>query len=290
MKNTRPLMKRVCAYLIDLFIVLIISSIISNIPFLNKNFEAYQSTYSEYEEKYNQYTEYTKLLEESYQDDEIDEEEYGKLTEDDTYSKLIESKYEDGKISKGEYKEIISSINDTFDSIAKDYVYILNKEGVSNSIITVICTILYFGVLQYFLKGQTIGKKLLKLKVVSASTKKINILNYLLRSLIINDVLLNTISVIFLITATKQVYNTANEFISIIISAIQAIIIFLVLTREDQRGIHDLLFNTKVIFLESDLEEPVPVTKEKKNKSKTIEAEYKEVNKSCQKKIIKKKN
>ena len=36
----------------------------------------------------------------------------------------------------------------------------------------------YFGIIQYFLKGQTIGKKILKLKVISASTKKINILNY----------------------------------------------------------------------------------------------------------------
>lgn len=280
MKNTRPLMKRVCAYLIDLLIVLIISSTISNIPFLNKNLDKYQSTYKEYEEKYNQYSNYIKLLDESYKDSKISEEEYTKLIEDTTHSQMLISKYDDEKISKGEYKEIISSINETFDNIAKEYVYRLNKAGVSNSIITIVCTILYFGVLQYFLKGQTIGKKLFKLKVVSASKKKINILNYLLRSLIVNDVFLNTISVIFLITATQPIYTTANEIIGTIISIIEAIIIFFVLTREDQRGIHDLLFNTKVISVESSYEEPQKENKENaKSKNKTIDAQYKEVSK-----------
>lgn len=280
MKNTRPVMKRICAYLVDLLIVLIISSTISNIPFLNKNLDKYQSTYKEYEEKYSQYSDYIKLLNESYDDDEINEEEYTKLIDNPTYGELIISKYNDSKISKGEYKELITSINEKFDITAKDYIYLLNKDGVLNSIITIVCTILYFGVLQYVLKGQTIGKKLFKLKVVSASDKKITILNYLLRSLIVNDVLLNTITVIFLLVSTQKVYTSANGIIGTIISVIEAIIIFLVLTREDQRGIHDLLFNTKVISIENPIEEPKQTIKEKKkSKNKTIEAKYKAVNK-----------
>jgi uncharacterized RDD family membrane protein YckC len=134
---------------------------------------------------------------------------------------------------------------------------------------------------------------------VSAGEKKINVLNYFLRSLIINDVLLNTISIIFLLTASKTIYNQSNNIIGAIISIIQAIVIFLVMTREDQRGLHDLLFNTKVISTE-----PVEKTEEKeieilkdeevvepkikkqskskgktKSKKKIIDAEYKEENK-----------
>ena len=278
MKNTRPVMKRISAYLIDLLIVLIISSTISNIPFLNKNLDKYQSTYKEYEEKYTEYSDYIKLLNESYKDSEINEEEYQKLIENATYNEMIIFKYDDEKISKGEYKEIITNINKNIDNVAKDYVYRLNKAGVSNSIITIVCTLLYFGVLQYFLKGQTIGKKIFKIKVVSASDKKINVLNYILRSLIVNDVFLNIVSVIFLIVATQKVYTSANEIIGTFISIIEAIIIFLVLTREDQRGIHDLLFNTKVISEETTLEESNKEIKgNKKTKEKTIDAEYKEV-------------
>lgn len=281
MTNIKPLMKRVCAYLIDLFIVLIIASLVSSIPALNKGMEAYQNTYEEYEEKYNEYSDYLTLLDETYEDEEITEEEYTKLTEVVEYQEIITSKYDDTKISQGEYKEILEEINEQFNSLANDYIYILSKKGVSNTVITLVCTLLYFGLLQYFLKGQTIGKKLLKLKVVSASDKKINIINYILRSLVVNDVLLNTIGIVFLLYTSKKVYLQADNIIGIIISIIEAIIIYLVLTREDGRGLHDLLFNTKVISTEAtqeeNREEPVKEIKTKsKNKKKIIDAEYKE--------------
>lgn len=274
MTNIKPLMKRVCAYIIDLFIVLLISSLISSIPFLNKGMDDYQKTYTEYEQKYNNYAKYLTLLEESYKDKEINEEEYIKLTEQEKYKEIISSKYEDNKISQGEYKEIVENINKKFDSVAKDYIYILNKKGISNSIITLICTLLYFGILQYFLKGQTIGKKILKLKVVSASDKKINILNYILRSLIVNDVLLNTIGLLLLVLTSKKVYTQADNIISTIISISEALIIFLVLTRIDQRGLHDLLFNTKVISTEESIENQNEL--KDNNQKKIIEANYKE--------------
>lgn len=273
MTNIRPLMKRVGAYVIDLFIVLTISSLISSIPILNKNMDSYQETYSEYTDKYNKYAEYLTLLESSYEDNEITEEEYNELIKEESYQDLIISKYEDNKISQGEYKDIVEDINNQFDKISKDYVYLLNKKGVSNSIITLVCTLLYFGILQYFLKGQTIGKRLLKLKVVSASDKKINILNYLLRSLIVNDVLLNTISILFLLLTSKKVYTQADNILGILISISEAIIIFLVLTRVDGRGLHDLLFNTKVI---STIEETSINENKVDDTKKVIDAEFKE--------------
>lgn len=282
MNNIKPLLKRVGAYVIDLFLVLIISSLLSSIPFLNANKEAYQKTYEEYEKEYNKYTDYLKLLEESYKDKSITEEEYSKLAESTEYQEIIAAEYEDNQISKDEYTEIVKNVNNKFDQIANDYIYILNKKGVSNSIITIVCTLLYFGILQYFLKGQTIGKKIIKLQVVSASDKKINIFNYLLRSLIVNDVLLNTISIIFLVFATKSIYTSANNIISMIISLVEALIIFLVLTREDRRGLHDLLFNTKVISTELSKEKNIEketIELKTKPKKKIIDAEYTEGNK-----------
>ena len=272
MKNFKPFMKRVCAYTIDMFIVLMISSLISSIPVLNKNIDEYQKKYSEYEEKYNMYMDYLESLEDSYEDQEITEEEYNKLIENNDYEGLISSSYEDNKITEKEYKNIVSKVNEDFDQTAKDYVYILSKEGVSNAIVTLICTLLYFGVLQYFLKGQTIGKKILKLQVVSASDKKLNITNYLFRSLIVNDVLLNMIGTIFLLFTSKQIYTKADNVISILISIVEALIIFYVLTRDDARGLHDMLFNTKVIYTEESKEETV-----KTNNKKVIEAKIEEI-------------
>ena len=137
---------------------------------------------------------------------------------------------------------------------------------------------LYFGVFQYLLKGETIGKKIFKLKVVSASNKKLNILNYLLRSLIVNDVLLNIVGILFLAFAKKSVYLQADSIVRGIISVVEAIIIFLVLTREDGRGLHDLLFNTKVISTNEEVEES----------KKIIEIECEEKEKKSAKKSSKK--
>lgn len=277
MNNIRPLIKRVLAYMIDLIIIITITSLITYIPIFDKKMDSYEKKYNEYQDKYNEYADYLKLLEESYKDDEIDEEEYTKLTEEEKYQTNIKEYYEDNKISQGEYKKIVNKLNEDYSTIANNYTYKLNKLGSFNSIITLICTLLYFGLFQYLLKGQTIGKKILKLKVVSASNKKINILNYILRSLIVNDVLLNGVGVIFLLTTSKKVYLQANNILGLLISISEAIIIFLVVSRDDHRGLHDLLFNTQVIDLDirnNENEESTKLTNIDDNK--VIEAEYKE--------------
>lgn len=265
MNNLTPLIKRVCAYMVDIFIVMILSVLISSIPFLRKNTQEYQNKYNEYEEKYTKINDFYQSLESSYEDNEINEEEYNELIKEETYNDLLTEKYEDNKISKGEYKEITNKINEDTTSLTNDYNYILGKIAISDSIITLVTTLLYFGILQYFLKGQTVGKRLLKLKVVSASNKKINILNYILRSLIINNVFLNAMGIIFLAYSSKSIYLKADSILSMLVSVLEAITIFLVMTREDKRGLHDLLFNTKVIYLEKEI-----------NDTKTIEADYKE--------------
>ena len=64
-------------------------------------------------------------------------------------------------------EQIYRKVLKNFDNIAKDYVYLLNKNNKVNTIVTLIITIVYFGLLQYLAKGQTVGKRLLKIRVVS---------------------------------------------------------------------------------------------------------------------------
>ena len=206
MNNLTPLVKRVGAYMIDILIVMILSLAITSIPFLRKNTNEYQDKYSEYEEKYTKTNEFYQLLQTSYKDSEISQEEYDELLKKEIYNDILTENYEDNKISKGEYKEITNKINESLTNLTKDYNYILGKIAISDSIITIVTTLLYFGVIQYILKGQTVGKKLLNLQVVSASKKELNILNYILRSLIINNVLLNAIGLIFLAYSSKKIY------------------------------------------------------------------------------------
>ena len=77
--NLKPVIKRIGAYMIDIIIVLIIATSITNIPLINKHFEEYQTLYQEYQEKYQEYTNTTSLLNNSYQDKTLTKEEYDKL-------------------------------------------------------------------------------------------------------------------------------------------------------------------------------------------------------------------
>lgn len=245
--DIKSIIKRIVAYMIDIMIVTIIASLITTIPVFNKQYERYEEIYNEYQGIYTEYTNIIVLINDSYQDENIVQEEYTKIIETEKYEKFIKEKYDDQIITKDEYKNIKESIEKEYLNTAEEYSYKLQKIGIYNSIITLVCTLMYFGVLQYFLKGQTIGKKIMSIKVISITSKKVNIFTYILRSLIVNNILLNGINITILSLASRTVFNKANNITSLLISIVEAIIIFLVITREDHRGLHDILLKTKVI-------------------------------------------
>ena len=76
-----------------------------------------------------------------------------------------------------------------FIKITNDQSYIMNKESVAVTIVSEVITIISFVVVPYFMNGQTLGKKLMKLKIVSNSKKKITMNNYLIRGLLMLETL-----------------------------------------------------------------------------------------------------
>lgn len=130
----------------------------------------------------------------------------------------------------------------------KNLIYQNNKDDIIEITINLALTVAYFVVFQYMNKGQTLGKKLLKIKVVDNETQKeVSILKGLLRSTLLHNLLSSTLSIVLIKLISKNaymnVYLTVNEleFVFIFITAI------LVLYRNDGRGLHDMLSNTMVI-------------------------------------------
>ena len=129
-----------------------------------------------------------------------------------------------------------------------DVLYDYQKENVLQSGISVALTIAYFVVFQYMNKGQTMGKKLLKIKVVDKDTKEpISILKGLLRSFIVLSILSGTLMILLL-----YILNRSNYFISYsALLSLEGIFtlttIILVLYKNDGRGLHDMMANTIVI-------------------------------------------
>ena len=152
-----------------------------------------------------------------------------------------------------------------------DVSYEMSKSTIDQSIIVVIVTISYFTLLYKFNNGQTLGKRLMKLRVVSANDKEIGINHYLLRCLLINSALSNIITIILLMFLSKDKYVLINDKLSLLFSIFYVACVGLIMYRDDGRGIHDFITNTKVIDTRKEEKvENKQEIKEKINSKKTV--------------------
>ena len=143
-------------------------------------------------------------------------------------------------------KEEITT-DEYYDKYSK-LLYDYQKENVLQSGISVALTIAYYVVFQYMNKGQSIGKKLLKLQVVDKDTNKpISILKGLLRSFIILSILSGTLLIIFLYIFNSKNYIMSYSTVLILEAIFTLTSMMFVLYRKDRRGLHDMMSNTIVI-------------------------------------------
>ncbi len=190
---------------------------------------------------------------------------YNKYYEE--YTQLIEDANNgDIDTSSEEYKNEIIDLN-----------YKIAEYKVINSSISVVSLIIYFVIIQYFLKGQTVGKKILKLKVVSNKDKELNIGNYFVRSLILNNIIFSIILIIGVYIFKPNGYYNLSMVVSYLQLLVMSVIILMVVLRKDNRGLHDIIAGTKVISLEPVISEEIVDDKEIKE---TIEIETKEEKKN----------
>lgn len=147
--------------------------------------------------------------------------------------------------------EVLSN-NITYEEFVDEYqdLYYKNKKDtMTQSAITLTITIAYFIIFQYMNKGQTIGKKILHLRVVDNNTEKpLSIFKGLIRSLLIWNILSGTLGIVLIYILNKESYITSY----LIISSLESIFIFITamftLYRKDNRGLHDIIINSKVII------------------------------------------
>lgn len=129
-----------------------------------------------------------------------------------------------------------------------DFEYDMINSQKPRQIIDVGLLILYFGVFAYISDGQTIGKKIFKIKIVGVKNK-IQPHLFMLRSIILTNFIPNLVSIITLILGTKEMWLSVNNVVVYINYFISFIIIGFMIFREDERGLHDILCDTEVIDL-----------------------------------------
>jgi len=128
-----------------------------------------------------------------------------------------------------------------------DLQYEIEKESVLVNGISIVVTIGYFIVFQFLNKGQTIGKKLLKIKVVSSEDKKVSLLQIILRSIIIYGIITGIFNIIVINILNKMLYLEVYSVFTIIQSTFIIVSMLFILYRKDKRGLHDMMSKTYVI-------------------------------------------
>jgi uncharacterized RDD family membrane protein YckC len=125
--------------------------------------------------------------------------------------------------------------------------YNLNRSMLPVLIINLGMLNIYFGVLQYCFNGQTLGKKLMKIRVVSNEKKKINPSLFMLRSVLVSNSIPSLINILLLLFVSKETWVEYYSYCGLLQSTLTFLMLGFMLFRSDERGLHDLISNTKVI-------------------------------------------
>lgn len=202
--------KRILAYVLDIVLLSLISTVISMSP-LNPNYDKtaeLQLTYQESMDEWNK--------------------EISSIDLDESSTGVMEDAI----------KEYLN--------VSKDYAYEVNRLSIYDTIYTSIIIFLYFGVLAYFMDGSTLGKKIMNIKVTDEkeNTPPVPILT--IRAFILYGTIFNLLYLILAFILNKDAFLIAYTILSFISYGISIAIIASLLIRKDKRGLHDLIAHTKV--------------------------------------------
>lgn len=161
-------------------------------------------------------------------------------------SKKIESLEKELKTITKEYTNQNIDMN-TYLEKTQDLNYQIQKCSVSTNVVYLIVSIIYYVVFQYLNKGQTLGKKLLKIKVVNKEGNTPSLYQMILRTFITNQIFTYLVTILLVLLATKEqflsLYQTLNSLatIFIIVSAL------MILYTNNLQGLHDKMAKTLVV-------------------------------------------
>lgn len=133
----------------------------------------------------------------------------------------------------------------TYMTEASVLTYEIDRNNGFYTITCLILGILYFIIYQFY-KGQTIGKKLFKIKIES-NEGNLSMNQMVVRSLVIDMMLFDFIRFAFCMFAPKSSYFIGYSSVMIVEIIVMTFCGFMVMFRKDRRGLHDIICNTKVV-------------------------------------------
>lgn len=125
-------------------------------------------------------------------------------------------------------------------------VHSIDKELFLSNLFNFILMIGYFVMLPFYYNGQTLGKKLLKIKIIKEQDD-LSINDLLLRNCVINGLLYSLICFALVFLASDLTYLIIISILGFIQILLVIISVFMILYRKDKKGLHDLWCKTSVV-------------------------------------------
>lgn len=136
----------------------------------------------------------------------------------------------------------------TFNEYLEEYSiisYEIDKNNIIYTIVNVIFVMIYFIIMPFIFNGQTIGKKIMKIKLVKED--KLTITSLVIRNLIINGLGYMLLSLILIHISKPYSYFIITTILSLIQLTLIIIILIGLIKNNNNLILHDRLSKTKVV-------------------------------------------
>ena len=146
------------------------------------------------------------------------------------------TEYTNGEVTMDEY------IDNT-----REITYELEKASIPSNTVYIVIYIGYFIIFQFLNNGQTLGKKLMKIKVVNNEEEKPNLTQIIIRTLFIDQILLNLIIIIIVSFLSKKLFFNCYYIIVGVQYLFMMVTSIMILYRKDKLALQDIMSKTMVV-------------------------------------------
>lgn len=149
---------------------------------------------------------------------------------------IILEQYKNNDITLDEYSDKVVELN-----------YKLQKDNLIINAVEVVLYLGYFVVFGFLNKGQTLGKKLCKIKVVNDNGDCPSIWNMIFRSLFIYGISTLLFNIIFVNILNNKMFTYSYIIVTYIEAMFIMISLFMIVYKKNGKGLHDIIAKTYVI-------------------------------------------
>lgn len=249
----KKILLRILAFTLDIGVCSLIIFGLSMMSFINPNSDKINDCYRYINQNKKEYDDLLEGMDKYFEDGMLSDVEFGEIiVKYPDYYEVFQDLKLNEDIKNKEIESIKDKVKEINVSISNDIAIKISKLNWIQTIISFGVYILYFGVLQYFMKGQTPFKRIFRLKVVKKNGDNVSLISFIIRAILISEIIISIIDLSLLFVLNNLNYVTCNYWLTQFKYIYEMSFLVCMIVRDDMRSVHDLILNTEVIRYNKD--------------------------------------